>query len=132
MSEAANRNTVLKFCDLVSIGKWEQTGDFISDDVVWQVVRRRDPVIMTKKQFIGSLIKEAGLMKEGVYRIWVRSMTVEDERVAAEVEGFGTLPDGSVYQQVYHILFTFKNGQIVETKEYYDAVHVNETLRRFW
>ncbi len=132
MSETTNRNLVLKFADLVSTGKWELTGDFISENVVWQTARRRSPTIMNKKQFMGALKKEAGLMKEGAYRLWVKAMTVEGERVAAELEGFGTLPDGSVYEQVYHVLFVFHDGQVVEAREYYDSVHCDETIRRFW
>lgn len=48
-------------------------------------------------------------------------MTAEDDRVSVTVDGEGTTPDGRVYTNVYHYLFTFRDGQIVEVREYMDT-----------
>jgi len=48
-------------------------------------------------------------------------MTAEDNRVSITVDGEGTLPDGRVYTNAYHYLFTFRDEQIVEVREYMDT-----------
>lgn len=48
-------------------------------------------------------------------------LTAEDNRVSITVDGEGALPDGRVYTNVYHYLFTFRDEQIVEVREYMDT-----------
>lgn len=55
------------------------------------------------------------------------AVTTEDNRVAVEAETKGTLPDGRVYTNVYHYLFTFNpDGRIASVKEYLDTQAANE------
>ena len=49
------------------------------------------------------------------------AITAEDDRVAVEAETRGTMPDGRVYTNVYHYLFTFRDGRILRVKEYMDT-----------
>lgn len=49
------------------------------------------------------------------------SITAEDDRVAVEAETRGVMPDGRVYTNVYHYLFTFCDGKIQRVKEYLDT-----------
>lgn len=48
-------------------------------------------------------------------------MTAENNRVSITVEGEGTTPDGRVYTNTYHYLFTFRDGLIAEVREYMDT-----------
>lgn len=48
-------------------------------------------------------------------------ITAEGDRVAVEAETRGTLPDGRVYTNMYHYLFTFREGQVWRVKEYLDT-----------
>ena len=48
-------------------------------------------------------------------------ITAEDDRVALEAETKGTLPDGRVYTNMYHYLFTFRDGLVWRVKEYLDT-----------
>ena len=48
-------------------------------------------------------------------------ITAEGDRVAIEAETRGTLPDGRVYTNMYHYLFTFRDGKILRVKEYLDT-----------
>ncbi len=132
MSESENRNTILKLSEIISSGQADRMADLLCEDLVWQTMRKKNPTVLNKAGIIAALKKEAALMKEGRYRFWIKSMTVEDNRVAAEAEGHGTLPDGSYYQQIYHMLFVLRDGKVAEAREYYDAVHCDEAIRRFW
>ncbi len=47
--------------------------------------------------------------------------TAEGDRVALEAQTRGTLPDGRVYTNEYHYLFTFRDGKVLQVKEYMDT-----------
>jgi len=49
------------------------------------------------------------------------AITAEEDRVAVEATTRGTLPDGRVYTNVYHYLFTFRDGKVLRVKEYLDT-----------
>ena len=51
----------------------------------------------------------------------IGAVTAEGERVAVEAETKGTLPDGRVYTNMYHYLFTFRDGKVWRVKEYLDT-----------
>jgi ketosteroid isomerase-like protein len=48
-------------------------------------------------------------------------ITAEGDRVAVECETRGVLPDGRVYTNMYHYLFTFRDGKVIRVKEYLDT-----------
>ncbi len=49
------------------------------------------------------------------------AITAEADRVAVEAETRGVLPDGRVYTNLYHYLFTFRDGLVWRVKEYLDT-----------
>lgn len=48
-------------------------------------------------------------------------ITAEADRVALECTIRGELPDGRVYTNMYHYLFTFRDGKVWRVKEYLDT-----------
>ena len=48
-------------------------------------------------------------------------VTAEGNRVAVEAQTRGVLPDGRVYTNMYHYLFTFRDGLVWQVKEYLDT-----------
>jgi ketosteroid isomerase-like protein len=52
----------------------------------------------------------------------VIGMVAEGDKVAAEVRSHADLSDGRVYENQYHMLFTVRDGEIVEVKEYADTL----------
>jgi uncharacterized protein len=61
-------------------------------------------------------------------RFTVTAMTAEGERVAVEAESAGLHVSGKPYSNQYHFLFRFRDGKIVEFKEYMDTERVTEIL----
>lgn len=61
-------------------------------------------------------------MKHGL-DMRLKAVTAEGDRVAAEVESYGENPDGSVYNNEYHMLFVIRGGQLEQVKEYLDTQH---------
>lgn len=58
----------------------------------------------------------------------IKAMTAEGERVAVEAESDGMHISGKRYQNEYHFLFVFRNGQLVTLKEYMDTERVTDVL----
>jgi uncharacterized protein (TIGR02246 family) len=72
----------------------------------------------------------AGILKafpQGL-RFTVHAMTAEGERVAVEAGSEGLHVSGKPYKNQYHFLFRFRDGKIVEFKEYMDTEQVTELL----
>ena len=61
-------------------------------------------------------------------RFTVQATTAEGKRVAVEAQSEGMHSSGQLYQNRYHFLFRFKDGLIVELKEYMDTERVTDIL----
>ena len=61
-------------------------------------------------------------------RFTITGITAEGERVAVEAESDGLHVSGRRYANQYHFLFRFREGRIVEFKEYMDTEQVTEVL----
>ena len=57
-------------------------------------------------------------------------ITAEGDRVAVEAQTRGVLPDGRVYTNMYHYLFTFRDGQVWRVREYLDTQSAAEFFAR--
>ncbi len=73
-----------------------------------------------KKDFI-DWARNPSIFIDGGSKVTYGQCTAEDDRVALESETRGELPDGRVYTNAYHYLFTFRDGKILEVKEYNDT-----------
>lgn len=58
----------------------------------------------------------------------MKDMTAEGDRVAAELESDGTHISGRHYHNYYHFLWRFKDGKIIEFKEYLDTALAGEVV----
>jgi len=58
----------------------------------------------------------------------VTGMTAEGERVAVEAESCGKHVSGQIYSNKYHFLFVFRDGKLVQLKEYMDTEPVTDIL----
>lgn len=59
----------------------------------------------------------------------IEASIAEGDRVAVLARSHGTLKDGPVYANDYHYAFRFKDGVIVEMREYMNNAIVNELIR---
>jgi ketosteroid isomerase-like protein len=61
-------------------------------------------------------------------RFTIHAMTAEGERVAVEASSEGQHVSGVLYTNQYHFLFLYRDGKIVEFKEYMDTERVTDVL----
>jgi hypothetical protein len=97
----------------------------MSEDATWWILGKPQlfPGAGTKskadmERIWGSLFSH---MKEGL-EMTVIGMVAEGDKVAAEIRSYADLTDGRVYENQYHMLFTVRQGKIVEVKEYADTL----------
>ena len=61
-------------------------------------------------------------------RFTIKAMTAEGERVAVEAESEGMHVSGKLYSNQYHFLCRFRDGRLLEFKEYMDTERVTDIL----
>lgn len=76
------------------------------------------------RQFAGGVLDAfpAGL------KFKILNMTAEEDRVAVEATSEGLHVSGQPYKNHYHFLLTWKDGQLLEMKEYMDTEMVTDVL----
>jgi ketosteroid isomerase-like protein len=70
-----------------------------------------------------------GLWKEPLH-IDITLLTAEEDRVAALCTGRAVTLDDGVYDQMYHLLYTLRDGKICELAEYSDTKLIHDLLRQ--
>lgn len=76
------------------------------------------------RQFAGSVLEA---FPEGLHYT-VHAVTAEGSRVAVEATGRGRHVSGVDYVNHYHFLFTWRDGELLELKEYMDTEAITEVL----
>lgn len=61
-------------------------------------------------------------------RFTIKNLTAEADRVAVEAESLGAHASGRTYSNQYHFLMRFRDGKVVEFKEYMDTERVTDIL----
>jgi ketosteroid isomerase-like protein len=104
--------------------------DALSDDVTWWIAGKPESLPAAgphDKEYMARLFRRMfGQLKDGL-KMTVKSLIAEGDRVAVEVESWGELQNGRVYNNEYHLLLTIRDGKIREVKEYLDTQHVFAT-----
>lgn len=104
--------------------------DVLSDDVTWWIAGKPGALATAgahDKKFMARLFRSMfGQLKDGL-RMTMKSLIAEGDKVAVEVESWGELGNGRVYNNEYHFLITVRDGKICEVREYLDTQHVFAT-----
>jgi ketosteroid isomerase-like protein len=85
--------------------------------------------VYTKQQMLAAAGGIFAPFPDGL-RMKVHSMIADGDRVAVEVESHGRHVSGEVYNQHYFWMLRFRDGEIVESKEYLDTELVTQVLCR--
>src|SRR5688572_26435976 len=102
----------------------------MSDDATWSIPGKPEqlPAAGThSKQRVGKVFHRMMEQIPKGLRMTVMGMIAEGDRVAVEVESYGELRNGRVYDQKYHFLIVFRDGKISAVREYLDTQHAFAT-----
>jgi len=125
MSPQDNKQTVRDYLAHFGNADVVKLTDAMSEDATWWILGQ--PRLFSgagtksktdMERIWGNLFS---VMKDGL-EMTVIGMVAEGDHVAAEIRSHADLTDGRVYENQYHMLFTVRQGKIVEVKEYADTL----------
>ena len=126
--EERNRQLVERFIDAMSAGDTARIVDaYAEDGVVWTSGHTLISGTFTKAQIREAAGRIFEAFPQGI-EFTIHAMTAQGERVAVEAESRGMHASGKLYNNLYHFLFQFRDGQLVHLKEYMDTELVTEIL----
>lgn len=123
--EDRNKQTVTEFMEVFSGGDVDAILDRMTDDATWWVAGNIPGISGTKDKagFKDMVSGIAESTTSGAIRLTPLAFTAEGERVAVETESYTELKNGRIYNNIYHFLFTVRDGKIAGVKEYLDTEH---------
>ncbi len=126
----ANKALVTRFLAAFSKGDVDGLVAMMSDDATWWVSGRIDGLSGTypRDQFAELVRGAKAAYKTGALQITPCSMVAEGDKVAVEAESYAEMLSGAVYNNLYHLLFTVRSGQITSVREYMDTLHAKQVF----
>lgn len=120
----ANEQIIRDFMGSISSqGFRAATKRYVSPNVVWWVTGAGE--IQDKLGAIAEMFERT--LENGLgFKMTILDMISQDDKVAAEVHGYGKLTDGAIYDNFYYFLFEISDGKIVRVREYLDTKHVDQ------
>ena len=104
--------------------------DTLSDEVSYWIVGRREAIPSSgthNKQAMARMFGAMMARLENGMDMTIKNAIAEGDQVSLEVESYGRLKNGRVYNNQYHMLMRVRDDRIVEVKEYLDTQHVYQT-----
>lgn len=123
-----NKTRTLDFFDAIERGDAQTIADTYADD--GRVVTMGNTLISGSRgkdeirQFAGGVLDA---FPEGL-TYTIHNMTAEGDRVAVEASSEGLHVSGRPYKNHYHFLLTWRDGELVELKEYMDTELATDVL----
>jgi uncharacterized protein len=120
--QRSQRQLVADFFTALSAGAL--TDDLFTDDMtVWTT----SSGIAPKTKYQGGVKMLKTLFREGPQYV-VDTLTMEDDRAAAEVHATGTLINGEVYQAAYAFFFNIRDSRIAKVAEHSNPLIVRDKI----
>jgi len=124
----ANKRIVRSFFDHLSAGHADALLALYADDVqCWTAGDLPFSGTHPREELRAMIEGVVGVFPHG-WQFSVRTLTAEDDRVAAEAEVSGKHVSGREYRQRYHFLFWIRDGKIQRFHEYFDTKHAADVL----
>ena len=131
MEKNEAKQLVLDFIDCLKTFDYKRLADLFHEDFEW-VIPVRSPTLeaLTARRDKAYAV---GRMKDNIdsmsnpLEFKPFGWTIDENRAAVECEGTVVWNNGMEYNNLYHLLFEFKDGQIVKMTEYCDFLYAWET-----
>ena len=128
MSTGQNKQAAIEFFARLTAGDIAGVMAGMTDDATWLIPGKPDAApaagLYTKEKISALFHTMLGRLKSGL-RMTVKSAIAEGDKVALEVESYGELTNGRIYDQRYHFLIEFRGGKICAVREYLDTQHAH-------
>jgi ketosteroid isomerase-like protein len=130
MSSGPNKKLASEFFARFTANDVAGALDRMADDATWWIAGKpaltRNSGDHNKEQIAKIFYNMTGQLKNGL-KMTVKNVIAEGDQVAVELESYGELQNGRVYNNEYHVLMTIRDGKISAVREYLDTQHVFAT-----
>ncbi len=122
------KQIVESFFSRITAGKANEAFELVADEVAWWIPEGL-PFSGTKnkKEYFAIVNRIQAGFPTG-FKLEVKDMTAEGDKVAAEVESEGIHVNGKRYNNKYHFLIVVKDQKFVRVKEYMNTLHLAQLL----
>jgi ketosteroid isomerase-like protein len=127
-AEQMNKNIVARFLQEFSTGAVDNTMAMMTEDATWWVAGSMPISGTYDKPAFTRLLSGVLETCSGPIRITPKSFVAEGGHVAVEAESYTQTRSGRTYNNLYHFLFTIRDGKVAGVKEYLDTMHANTIL----
>jgi hypothetical protein len=131
MADDVNEKTVQRFVEAIDAGDVATLEAILHPEATWNVhgtlpvsgfYKGRDSIL---NDF---LAQGLGLYEPGTLSIDLTSLVAAGDAVAIEWHAVGRSVTGKSYDNEYAFFFTLRDGLITSVREYFDSLHVKDTL----
>ena len=105
----------------------DETFTLLDDKTQWAIVQTVRGVSIPKAELRARMGAMWAAFKEPL-QLKPISVIEQGDRLSVELQGYAVTVLGKTYENKYVVLFTVKNGKIVDVKEYNDSLHVTQVL----
>ncbi len=128
MSAENNKQLVRKLFEEMNTGDIHRYLALLPDDYTHTIPGKSAFAgTMTKAQLTEAFQGLAMMFPKGL-KMTVKGMIAEGDKIAVEAESYGETIDGNVYNNEYHWLFEFRDGEIRAAREYMCTAHAVEVF----
>lgn len=131
MNAAVHKQLVSRFFASFTESDIDGVLSLLDDDVRWRMMGQQGGLPISgemDKQGIKDLMISVKELMVGQLMMTTKAWTIDDNRVAVEVESLGELKNGKRYNNLYHYLIIVKDGRIETIKEYADTDQVRRVF----
>src|SRR5579885_268859 len=128
MSTEQNKALAAELIGAISTGNAEGIRKLVVEDCKWWVMGFPRDYTLTREQMIRGATAIIQKVLPGGFNMTIEGMTAEGDRVAVEAQGRSYTVDNKLYNNSYHFLFVFRDGQVVRGMEYTNPRHALEVL----
>lgn len=128
MTSEKNKTAVVAFFEAMNNADVGAIIDAYHDDgYVWTMGETLISGKYSKKQIEAAAGGIFAAFPKGIH-FRILGMVAEGDQVAVEATSSGEHASGRMYDNHYHFLFTFRDGKLLELKEFMDTEKVTEVL----
>jgi len=126
--DSSNVETLKRYFGALQRGDKETMASILADDArYWILPGTEFSGDYDKPSFLG-LVDKLVEAQAAPLQLQYDVITAQDDRVAIVVRGHMPLKTGGSYDNIYHWLFTFRDGKIVDMKEFSDTMAVRQAF----
>ena len=128
MSTEQNKARAAALIKAISVGDSEVIRKLVREDCKCWITGFPRNRPFSRDQMVSGARAIIDQVLPGGFKLKIEGMTAEGERVPVEAEGHNYTVSGKLYNNFYHFLFEFRDGNVIRWMEYTNPMHALEVF----